>query len=342
MAEQQENQQEKQEQVQVQEQVPQLEQQTEPVKVSFENIKPSSLPFSQKYKCAKSSSGQVILGMINTLDQLNGTGNYVGKQKIPSNDYQKTLYPDIVSLLTELVETYNKIFVDNITDPLQLQVFGANLNGFRNDGQLNRFITCKGVNFRTTYEYAQLGCLLQLLKNRVEFIATRDTSTIKRYQNNPDELKQFEELKARAEHFSTGLNVVLQKWMESVDKARNQVKLAGTKLNAENVQVNHDHEQVQKREGFPYQGRAYQGRQYQGRQYQGRQYQGRPYQGRAYQDRPYQGRAYQNRQYQARPYQNRPYQARPYQNRPYQDRAYQDRPYQDKPYQEYVENETPK
>ena len=51
------------EQQEKQEQVP-VQTQPEPVKVSFENIKPTSLPFSQKYKCAKSSSGQVILGMI--------------------------------------------------------------------------------------------------------------------------------------------------------------------------------------------------------------------------------------------------------------------------------------
>jgi hypothetical protein len=77
--------------------------------------------------------------MIELLDQVNGTGNYVGKQK-------KQLNPDIVFVLTELVESYNKIFIDNVIDPLQLQVFGENLNGVKNNGQLNGVKTCIGCN----------------------------------------------------------------------------------------------------------------------------------------------------------------------------------------------------
>jgi len=203
--------------------------------VSFDSVDPTTLPFELWYKCGKSCAGQVVLGLMNTRDQLTGTGKYTDKQKKPSNEYQETLYPDMVTLTTELVDTYYSTFVKDTTDPVQLQVFGANLNGYRNNGQLNRLITCNGVNFMSTYEFAQLGSLLQLLRNRVEFVATRDASTIRRYQENPEEAKWFEELQSRAQKFTTYLDSVLQRWMVSVNTARTKAKLTGTKLGSDNV-----------------------------------------------------------------------------------------------------------
>lgn len=210
-------------------------------KVSFESIDPTGLEYSLSYKCAKSAAGQVVQGLNHLAAYVLGEGEYDGKKKVATNQFQVSLYPNIASLAKAVVAEYTKKFVTDVTDPVQRQVFGANLNGSRNDGQLNKFITCKGVNRFLRYQYSQLGQLLMLLHYRLAFIANRDSLSVKRYQENPEECKHFEDLRGRARDFCDYLkNTTLTQWATFVTEARkfneeNGGTVKSVKLTADNV-----------------------------------------------------------------------------------------------------------
>lgn len=169
--------------------------------ISFDNIDITTFPFSLSYKCAKSTTGQVVQGLQHMALQFMGEKEYKDNKKEIKNDYQKYLYPKIATLAIKVVEEYRKYFVEGIEDPLRKQVFGANLNGNRNDGQLNKFIPCRGVDKNLRYKYAQFGQLLSLLMYRLTFIINRNPDNVKRYRENNDEKQHFIELKNRVSKF---------------------------------------------------------------------------------------------------------------------------------------------
>ena len=171
------------------------------VPVSFEDINPTTMTFSSTFRCARSTAGQVVQGLNHLVMQLNGDSEYANDKKVPTNDYQQYLYPRMSLLAKQIVDNYTKQFVTDVTDPLQRQVYGANLNGNRNNGQLNKSIPCRGVNRFMRYKFAQFGQLLSLLHYRLMFIAKRDPQYIKRYKENVDECQHFETLRKSCEEF---------------------------------------------------------------------------------------------------------------------------------------------
>lgn len=199
------------------------------VVVSFENISPLNLDFSLKYQCAKSSIGQVVQGIHHLSKMILGKEEYEGCQKEPVNKFQELLYPIIVSLSQEIVNDYLTTFINDTTDELCKQVFGANLNGYKNNGQLNKFIPYKGIeNKFLRYEFAQFGQLVNLLHYRLTFIVRRDGKLIKRYAENEKELECFEKLKALAETFCNRLKnkteeSYLSVWTKAVDNIHKQL-----------------------------------------------------------------------------------------------------------------------
>jgi hypothetical protein len=197
------------------------------VHISFENIDPRVFQHSGQYKCALSTAGQVINSLNDLATQIgNGT-------KIATNDYQKCLYPSIGTIANNVVTKYISTFVDNVDEPLTKQVFGANLNGSRNDGRLNRPVTIRGVNRFLKYEYSQLGQLLNLLRHRLTFVSSRNVSSIKRYAENDNERTHFVTLQELTQTFCTYLSdEIYPQWEQFVNDARIQNSI---KLNADNV-----------------------------------------------------------------------------------------------------------
>ena len=201
--------------------------QPEKIQIKFDNINPLTLQYNSQFKCALSTSGQIINALHSLSDQISsGT-------KVATNDYQKSLYPSIEKVSTDVVTKFIETFVDNISDPVTLQVFGANLNGSRNDGRLNRPVTIRGVNKYLRYEYSQLGQLLNLLRHRLLFITSRDYLTIKRYVDSEEERNGFILLQSKAMDYCTYLNDnVYPSWEKYVNEARTQNAI---KLNEDNV-----------------------------------------------------------------------------------------------------------
>lgn len=188
--------------------------------VSFDNIDPLTFHFDPIFKCSLSTAGQVIQGLYHLSQSLNGEGVYESAKKEPKNEYQKLLYPKISELSTKTVMRYREMFVDNITDPLQKQVYGANLNGIKNNGQLNKFITCSSVDDKVRYKFAQFGQLLSLLEYRLTFIIKRNISEIQRYNENENERVHFESLRLLSEEFCKFLKDIFAEWSAHVDESR--------------------------------------------------------------------------------------------------------------------------
>lgn len=185
--------------------------------VSFDDISPSSLTFSDQYKCARSTAGQVVAG-------LSWSVNNVSSTKQPTNEYQSSLYPMVCQLGAEVCKKYTEMFITSVTDPVQRQVYGANLNGVHNDGKLNRCITCKNINDRLKYQYSQFGQLLSLLYDRLLFISRRDVEKIQRYVNDETERHAFESLQVQCAEFCKYLrgddDSVMSRWSTFVTNTR--------------------------------------------------------------------------------------------------------------------------
>jgi hypothetical protein len=185
--------------------------------VQFTTVDPSTMKFSEDYRCARSTAGQVIVG-------LRWLANNVNTSKEMNNEYQKNLYPTISKLANEVCDKYMENFVNDVKDKVQIQVYGANLNGRFNDGRLKHDIPCKKTDRRARYKYSVLGQLLSLLYDRLLFISHRDVSKIQRYVDNEEERKHFESLQQQCAQFCKYLrgedDSVMSKWTTFVNESR--------------------------------------------------------------------------------------------------------------------------
>jgi hypothetical protein len=191
--------------------------QTQSTVVQFTSVDPTTMKFSEEFRCARSTAGQVVVG-------LRWLANSVASLKEATNDYQKTLYPTISVFANEVCDKYMSTFVSDVTEPLQVQVYGANLNGRLNDGRLKHDIPCKNTDRRSRYKYSQLGQLLSLLYDRLLFISRRDVTKVQRYVDNVEERKHFESLQALCGQFCDYLrgdeNSVMSRWTSFVNSSR--------------------------------------------------------------------------------------------------------------------------
>jgi hypothetical protein len=179
--------------------------------VSFENVSLEYLKssFNDTYKVSKGSASQLVLGfeaMRNRLQE-------------PTNEYQQTLYPKLKELCDRLYAKYSETFLTTFENDTERQVFGANLNGNRNNGSLYRSIP-SGVNRNLTYNYAQFGQLMRVLTNRLRFVVQRDPTSVQRYSENASELSAYQKLQSTTNTFMTFLTDLSNEWNQLVSDTR--------------------------------------------------------------------------------------------------------------------------
>jgi hypothetical protein len=176
--------------------------------VSFDNIGLNQLLFNESYRLSRGSASQLVLGFKHMLTKL-GEG---------TNDYQRTLYPQLRTITEEIINSYETTFLTQ-TEPVYKQVFGANLNGTRNDGSLYRSIN-SNVNRSLTYGYVQFGQLIKVLTNRLNFISQRDPQLIERYKSSKEEMDAYLQLQLCTNTFLQFLDQQNKKWTEFITFAR--------------------------------------------------------------------------------------------------------------------------
>ena len=179
--------------------------------VSFEDVSLTTLKssFNDTYKVSKGSASQVVLGFQSMSERL----------QEPTNEYQQTLYPKLKELCTRLSTKYVETFLTTFTNNVERQVFGANLNGNRNNGSLYRSIP-SGVNRNLTYNYAQFGQLMRVLTSRLRFISQRDPSSVQRYKDSTEETSAYQNLQTNVNTFLTLISELLAEWNSLVSETR--------------------------------------------------------------------------------------------------------------------------
>ncbi len=186
----------------------QTQNQTAPTPVSFDDVSLAHLTFNETFRVTRGAASQVVLGLKHMLTKLSS----------PTNDYQKSLYPELSTLTQNVVTKYEETFL-SVTESVKRQVYGANLNGHRNDGSLYRSVN-SGVNRSLTYGYAQFGQLLKVLTSRLKFIVNRDPQTVKRYSESAEESEAYRTLQTLCNDYLTYLSSVNDEWTKTVDAAR--------------------------------------------------------------------------------------------------------------------------
>lgn len=179
-----------------------------PTPVSFDDISLEHLSFNETFRVTRGSASQVVLGLRNMLQKLSN----------PENDYQRSIYPQLVTSINRLVDSYTSTFL-TVTDATERQVYGANLNGFRNDGSLYRSVN-SGINRSLTYGYSQFGQLVRVLTNRLRFVVKRDPQSVERYKNSDSEMVAYKKLQQAADAYLTVVNEVMDSWSKTVDESR--------------------------------------------------------------------------------------------------------------------------
>lgn len=188
----------------------QTQTQTVSTPVNFDDVSLSRLSFNETFRVTRGAASQIILGLQFMMTKLNS----------PSNEYQKSLYPQLLQLTQNIVDKYVKTFLQ-VSDPVTLQVFGANLNGHRNDGSLYRSVN-SGVNRSLTYGYSQFGQLVKVLTSRLSFIENRDPLSVKRYAESTHEHAAYVLLQTKCAEFLKFLSSVNDEWAKVVETTRNQ------------------------------------------------------------------------------------------------------------------------
>jgi len=194
----------------------QSQNQTVPTPVSFDDVSLAHLTFNETFRVTRGAASQVVLGLKNMLAKLSS----------PTNEYQKSLYPQLSTLTQSVVSKYEETFL-SVTDSVHRQVYGANLNGHRNDGSLYRSVN-SGVNRSLTYGYAQFGQLLKVLTSRLKFVVNRDPQTVKRYSESSEESAAYVKLQTLCNDFLSYLTTVNDEWTKTVDVARTQHNIQKT------------------------------------------------------------------------------------------------------------------
>ena len=179
-----------------------------PTPVSFDDISLDHLSFNETFRVTRGSASQVVLGLKNMLTKLS----------TPENDYQRSIYPQLSTAINDIVETYKSSFL-SVTEAVEKQVFGANLNGFRNDGSLYRSVN-SGINRSLTYGYSQFGQLVRVLVSRLKFVVKRDPNSVERYKNSATEMSAYQKLQHQSEAYLTYLEGVMTRWNQAVEEAR--------------------------------------------------------------------------------------------------------------------------
>lgn len=162
----------------------------------FEDISSKKLEFSGEYRCAFSTAGQVIAGLSWHINNLSTSTNH--------------LHQVICQLSNEIILKYENTFVNNCNES-EKYIYGKYLNGQRNDGKMNRLITCKNINPELRYKFARFGQLLTLLYSRLNYITKIEIQNDENLQQSCLEFCRY---------LSCDDNSIVSKWKKILTKSK--------------------------------------------------------------------------------------------------------------------------
>lgn len=170
------------------------------------------IPYDDKYKIMFGSLGQLMKGIHVVQDRVSCDHELDG--------YKKSLYPVLRSLCCDLLDKFKESL--HVNSEKEYYIIKYNIFGY--DGMIKKegysgVPYVAGVNPKTKYGYANFGLLLKVIKQRLVYIATKDTPY--RYCNDEDAIEIYNKLKKQCTDLLVHINEnIEEKWKNYVDVAR--------------------------------------------------------------------------------------------------------------------------
>lgn len=176
------------------------------------NLSLQDVQYDEKYTLNSGSLGQLMRSFVEMQSRISSEGE--------TDAYKKALYPPLRALSQEVLTKSNSLLLASSEKEREVRRF--NLFGF--NGRVKkiqgRYPFVPRLRPTTTYKYANFGDLLKVVKQRCEFISTREVP--QRYVDDVEEGAAFTKLRNEVTDFLNYLkNTVDTKWSDAVTQARN-------------------------------------------------------------------------------------------------------------------------
>ncbi len=169
----------------------------------------NDVSFDIKYHLCNGSTTQIMRGLSESATRL----------PQPVNAYQNALYPQMLTLINEILAKYNTDLL-TATNEVSKTIRNFSLHGY--NGKIKAKVMTRGVHNNAVYAYAKFGDYLKCAVQRLDYISKSETPT--RYTTD-EEKAEYETLKIVASVFVKYLTTdVFVEWNKIVSNAR---KVAG-------------------------------------------------------------------------------------------------------------------
>ncbi len=185
--------------------------QTEVLPLTY-NLNLDNVLFNEKFRVNSGSLGQLMKGLKIMSDKIivdNETDNY-----------KKVLYPKLKFLSESLVAMFNEMLLSTSEAEKNVKFFNLLCpNGQIRPNRFRKYPFVAGINPRLRYNYANFGCYVKLIKQRLTHLSYKNLPY--RYQNDEDSKKTFEDVKLKCKNMLDFIEqTVNPEWNLVVQKAR--------------------------------------------------------------------------------------------------------------------------
>ena len=185
---------------------------TEQVSVPNFDLDLNTVPYNDKHSIIAGSAAQITRGLISMCARIS-----VDKE---TDSYKKALYPELRKLAESVIKEFMPLL--HASSEKEQQVIKFNLFGYNGMVKRDRYGYFPFVNKlrpRTTYEYANFGDYMKVLKQRCEYIINCDIP--KRYIEDNEQGAAFSKFRQGVTTFLNFItNSIEQKWTDTVKNAR--------------------------------------------------------------------------------------------------------------------------
>jgi hypothetical protein len=170
------------------------------------------VPYNHKFAIIAGSFAQVLRGL-----QEMASRSSSDKE---TDDYKKSLYPKLRDIANQVVTKGCELFKTTSDKDKQVRVINLfGYNGMVKRDRNFRYPYVEKLRPSTSYEYANFGDYMKVLKQRCEFITTR--SVPQRYVTDAEEGAAFQKLRTEVNTYLEWLKTgVDQLWSDAVKEAR--------------------------------------------------------------------------------------------------------------------------
>jgi hypothetical protein len=200
------------------------------------NLNLENVPYNTNHSLIAGSLGQLMKSIQDLSSRISSDKE--------TDDYKKALYPKLRNISTGLLDQFFPLLKANNSKEEGVRKF--NIIGY--NGMVKkvrgRFPFVARLRPNTTYKYANFGDLMKVVKQRCEYLTTREVP--QRYIDDHEEGQAFTKLRGEVATFLNYLNNTVDKqWSDAVTSART----AGGQLVQQNLERRNTEKEVTQNSG---------------------------------------------------------------------------------------------